>query len=461
MFKKLKNFFIGKALAQSDDPFDNVRIELLLNFSLFLFITNLPYTFISYNSFVGHFISSLVQDVAMIIVIVLLNRGYKLRVARDIFFANLFLQNMYHFLLNNGTGQVLAQGMLFFLLITLFAFLLYGSTFGWIMTALMSGLTVFGIYNEQHDMRYLHFPAYLADPMLDPTLAYFLPLPMLMNVYLIAEFVRAQNKAKILLMEQKNLVKLKNKEITDSINYAYHIQHALLPVKETIYKDIPNSFILFKPKDIVSGDFYYFKKKTGSLFIAACDCTGHGVPGAIMSMIGYEKLEHAVNDNSNVSSILTHLNKSIKDSLRQSDEKNSIRDGMDVALCEIDPKNKLLKYAGANRPLWLIRKGGSEIEEIKATKKAIGGTTGFEQNYNMHTLDVEEGDTFYLFSDGYADQDGGEKGKKLMTKNFKNLLLEIRNRSMRDQEMFLQNFADQWRGKHEQLDDILVIGIRI
>ncbi|MES2284175.1 MAG: SpoIIE family protein phosphatase [Bacteroidota bacterium] len=257
------------------------------------------------------------------------------------------------------------------------------------------------------------------------------------------------------------IIKEKTNEITDSIHYALRIQKATLPHRRDIWAELKNSFVLFKPKDIVSGDFYWFAKKRDTVFLAAMDCTGHGVPGAFMSIIGSERLNDAVQNEDNPSKILTLLNIGIKTSLRQSENVESTRDGMDIALCSIDLKTNIINYAGANRPLWIIRKDAEVIEEIKATKTAIGGLTDSLHYFETHTIQLEKGDSFYLFTDGYADQDGGEKGKKLMTKKFKQILLDVKDSTMQEQEAHLDAHFENWRGKKEQLDDILIIGIRI
>jgi serine phosphatase RsbU (regulator of sigma subunit) len=257
------------------------------------------------------------------------------------------------------------------------------------------------------------------------------------------------------------IIEEKNKNITDSIHYAKRIQEAKLPKKEEIYSALSDCFVLFKPKDIVSGDFYFFCKNNKSTFIAVADCTGHGVPGAFMSMIGFGKLDEAVAHSSDTSEILKHLNIGIKNSLHQSDSIESTRDGMDIAICSVDTKSRIIKYAGANRPLWLIRNNMTEIEEIKGTKKAIGGLTDDNQHFNSHELKLQKGDTFYISTDGYADQFGGQNGKKLMTKKFKEILLEIRNKPMKDQKNHLDNFIENWKAKTEQVDDILVIGVKL
>jgi serine phosphatase RsbU (regulator of sigma subunit) len=220
-----------------------------------------------------------------------------------------------------------------------------------------------------------------------------------------------------------------------------------------------DSFILFKPKDIVSGDFYFFKPINGLIFIAAADCTGHGVPGAFMSMICAEKLEEALILSNDTSEILSLLNKGIKTSLKQSDHEESTRDGMDIAICAINLQENTLTFAGANRPLWFIKNGENKVEEIKGTKKAIGGTTDYNQFFESHSITTFKGDTFYLCTDGYADI-FSSKGKKLTTKKLKQVLIEIQSNSMSEQMQHLNDYAINWEDGAEQTDDILIIGIR-
>ena len=202
--------------------------------------------------------------------------------------------------------------------------------------------------------------------------------------------------------DQKKVIEEKNKDITDSITYAKRIQRAMLPHRRDIWAAFPQSFVLFKPKDIVSGDFYFFHNNNQSAFIATADCTGHGVPGAFMSMIGEGKLNDAVSQSADTSAILSLLNKGIKTALKQTDGDKSTRDGMDIALCSIDTENRIVKYAGANRPLWIIRNGTTEVEEIKATKTAIGGLTEDTQHFDTHKLKLQRGDTFYICTDGLS-----------------------------------------------------------
>lgn len=254
----------------------------------------------------------------------------------------------------------------------------------------------------------------------------------------------------------------KSLEMTDSINYARTIQNAMMPDYRQLGKMLPESFILFRPKAIVSGDFYFFLKSNNRIFLAAADCTGHGVPGAFMSLISYDKLANAIEQTMHVGEVLSIVNKGIKEVLRQSSAKDSTHDGMDIALCAIELNNSGMNiaYSGANRPLWIIRKEANVVEEIMPTKKGIGGFTEDGQQFDIHNLKLKQGDCFYMFSDGYADQFGGMQGKKFSKKNFKELLVEASELSMPDQMAMLDSFMTKWKAKEEQIDDILVIGVR-
>lgn len=248
-------------------------------------------------------------------------------------------------------------------------------------------------------------------------------------------------------------------DIKDSINYAEKIQRAILPTPENIRQTLPESFIIFRPRDVVSGDFYWHTHNNGIDYIAAVDCTGHGVPGAFMSMIGSSLLNEIVQTlgTTDPSKILSQLNKGVQDALKQNE--NQSRDGMDMALCAIDFKARKLSYAGANRPLWIVR--NNVFEEIKATKTAIGGFTDYNHEYQNHEVQLGARDTIYMFTDGFPDQFGGPQGKKLMTKRFKEMLGGIQNFDMSQQGKSLDFDMSEWMGNsYEQVDDILVIGVR-
>jgi serine phosphatase RsbU (regulator of sigma subunit) len=252
----------------------------------------------------------------------------------------------------------------------------------------------------------------------------------------------------------------KNQEITDSINYGRRIQNALLPQAEAMSKLFPQSFVLYKPKDIVSGDFYWISEKGGEAFLGVADCTGHGVPGAFMSMIGTSVLNQAVNEKSisDVGLVLQDLNTGIVSSLKQNE--TATHDGMDIALIKLNKERNKLYYAAANRPLYLVR--NNELFEHKPTKQPIGGFyMEQEKNFTVTEIELQNGDCIFLSTDGFADQFGGEKNKKMTTKNFKVLLSEMGNKTPAEQQSYLDDKFTRWKGQYEQMDDVLVVGIGI
>ena len=286
-------------------------------------------------------------------------------------------------------------------------------------------------------------------------------LMLILLSYFVYSRYRLKQKANKQLAE-------KNKEITDSILYAKYIQEALLPLMEEIMDKLPNSFILFKPKDIVSGDFYWFanvsRDDARSYIIAAVDCTGHGVPGAFMSMLGNAYLSEIVNEKgiTKPSDILEALRDDIIKSLKQKAGIGESKDGMDIALCNLEflagQAGIKLQYAGANNPLFIVRNG--ELMETMADRQPIGIYVE-SKPFTNHTIDLQKGDAIYIFSDGYFDQFGGPQAKKFMIKRFKQLLLSIQDKNMQQQKEHLDKTIEDWKGNEGQVDDILVIGIKV
>ena len=264
------------------------------------------------------------------------------------------------------------------------------------------------------------------------------------------------------VVQKNNELDEKNKEITASIRYAKRIQDAILPPDDFVRTCLPKTFVLYKPKDIVSGDFYWVSDKKDKVLFAAVDCTGHGVPGAFMSIVGHNLLEQIVTEHelTQPAAILDELNKSVSDTLRQSKVDESVKDGMDITLCCFDRTTNEIHFAGAFNPLFLIR--NKELTEIKGDKFPIGNLKiGEQKKFTNHTIQLQKGDTIYIFSDGYADQFGGPFGKKFKYKAFKQLLIDIQPLNMEEQQNALNKNIEEWKGNMEQVDDILIIGTRL
>ena len=262
------------------------------------------------------------------------------------------------------------------------------------------------------------------------------------------------------VVKQKAEIEELYTDVTASIRYAKRLQDSILPPEKLIKKYFPSSFVLFKPKDIVSGDFYWVGKQKNEFMFAAVDCTGHGVPGAFMSLVGANGLNSAFKEHklSKPGLILDDLNRYANEALNKSAD-DSIRDGMDITLCSINSKEMKLKFAGANNPVYLIRDG--ELEIYKTNKFAIGSFNHEEHNYENFEIDLVKGDKVYAFSDGYPDQFGGERGKKFMYKKFKELLVETVNESMENQKRMLEERLTEWMGHYEQVDDIVIFAVEI
>lgn len=275
------------------------------------------------------------------------------------------------------------------------------------------------------------------------------------------------------IVKQKNKIEKQNEQrkellenITASIRYAKRLQENILPTDAQVSDLLRESFIYYRPKDIVSGDFYFVKALNDKIVFAAVDCTGHGVPGAFMSLVGHNSLNHALASNPDLDPgrVLNDLSRFASEAMNQKGHESSVRDGMDMALCVYDPKNSVLEYAGAQNPLYLIRNGKLII--YRADKMAIADTERSSGFFTSHSVSLEEDDMIYIFSDGYVDQFGGTQGKKFYYEPFRNLLIEISGLSAEDQLDKIESRMESWRmssGKrerYEQVDDMLIIGVR-
>jgi len=262
------------------------------------------------------------------------------------------------------------------------------------------------------------------------------------------------------LLDNHLIIKQQKDNIIESIRYAERIQNAALTPPEVIESMLPEHFIFFKPKDIVSGDYYWMTQIENKTIVAVADCTGHGVPGAFMSMLGISILNQYVNDKSipPANIILDQLREQIKKSLRQKDFNSETRDGMDMALVIFDFEHQKLEFAGANNPLIIIR--NNELIKLEADKMPVGVHVIDNQLFRLTEFDIMKNDCFYAFSDGFVDQIGGENSRKFLSRNFTDLLLKIHIQPMAEQKIILQQTFQKWQGVNQQIDDILVLGIR-
>ncbi len=270
------------------------------------------------------------------------------------------------------------------------------------------------------------------------------------------EMVRQKDEVE---RQSKKVVEL-YKNVTDSIRYAKRLQESILPLDQRIRELLPESFVLYRPKDIVSGDFYWVEPIDGKTVFAAVDCTGHGVPGAFMSLVGHNGLNQVVKERglTKPSEVLDQLNRIAYETLHK-DRDQYVRDGMDMALCTFHPEELVLEFAGANCPLYVVR--GEEVLQFAPNKMPIGGFALEDKVFTGHTVQLQKGDAAYVFSDGYADQFGGPRGKKFFYRQFRDLLVRITPETPERRKALLIEAFNDWKGTQEQVDDILVMGMRV
>lgn len=259
---------------------------------------------------------------------------------------------------------------------------------------------------------------------------------------------------------QRSELQLRNKDLTDSLNYARRIQAALLPSEHHIRRIFPNYFIYYRPKHIVSGDFYWFSERDDKYFIAAADCTGHGVPGALMSMIGLELIHKIINDMKvdDSDQVLITMNRELESAFfKEESGKPIIKDGIEMSICIIDKKTRVMEFSGAFLPVYIVR--DDKLIEIKGDKKNVVQSFAMV-SFNRSTFTLQEGDLLYLFSDGYADQFGGPENKKFMYRRLRHILLTISKYPLPDQQRILDETIDSWMEGHDQIDDMMILGVR-
>ena len=345
--------------------------------------------------------------------------------------------------------------MPWFLLVPVISLLLFGickDTTFWLVTSvgitlLYGGLGIAGF----------HFPVDF-DTNLNDFFTLTCVSGLLLIVFIVTHIFEKEKARAFDTIEQKN------KEIFDSLHYAKRLQEAILPPKRLVNKHLSNSFVLYKPKDIVAGDFYWLEsiknESDEMVLFAAADCTGHGVPGAMVSVVCCNALNQATREFQlhQPAQILDKTLKLVVEQFEKSEEE--VKDGMDIALCAFNPVTKELAYAGAHNPLWIVRKDATEIEVVKGDRQPIG-KYDHTKAFTNHRFQLQTGDSIYIFSDGFVDQFGGETGKKLKQKRFRELILSIQDSPLAKQLSTIDHFFEQWKGNQEQVDDVCVIGMRV
>lgn len=289
---------------------------------------------------------------------------------------------------------------------------------------------------------------------------YFVILGQTRSLHKANNLLKEKEEALRQIALQREELEFKNRNITDSIVYAKKIQEALIPSKSFFEKHFLESFILFMPRDIISGDFYYIREINGKTWVVLADCTGHGVPGALMSMIGLQTIDRVIQtgEHSEPSEILNLLNREVDSIIHwEEDSSHGIKDGMDIAVCCIDKTKNELSFSGAFLPLYMIRDG--KLTETKGDKQFIGSSLT-DSHYTNHVIAMEDGDIYYLLSDGYSDQFGGPENKKFMNRRLRYLLVTIHEYPLKDQGEILEDNFNTWKGVNDQIDDVLMVGFR-
>ncbi len=454
--KKLRNWFIGDYLAKTDNVFEQAKITLTYNFAIF-FIAQAALMYINLitNHLWYHFYLVSAGWVSMGYMLYVIKVEQNIRKAAKIWMCQFMFIASCNMLIQGG--QIDMMSAFWIMVELLFAYFALGG--GWAFAGFIHVLMMLSavILNQTvFHQKLLEFGIDPQQRMKDEPI--FTVIPFSLCVYIITRFVRTRGKAENLMHDQKLQLEEQNKEITDSINYAKYIQKAILPSQELINRHLPKSFVVYLPKSIVSGDFYWLQEKNDKVFFAVCDCTGHGVPGALMSVIAQNILNRIIfaTDIDNAAAFLDKASTLMEETLTRGG--SNMRDGMDVAFCILDKKTLRLQYAGANNSLYLI--SDNQLKEIKATKQPVGKFEA-RKPFANHEIQLKKSDTIYLFSDGIADQFGGPDAKKFKYKALKELLLKQHQQSMDEQKKIIIETFNNWKGSLEQIDDVCIIGVEV
>lgn len=473
---------IRDLIKSQSDYFEQAKTRLVYNFSLFFLALQSIYTIhITANSFYYQAKLSVIIIVSSMLIPIILKYKKSYIGAGTMFaivHAILLMANIIGF---NGEVNILAVAWA--TVNFLYAFFVLGIRIGAII--FFVDFMILAIYSIEYTREIFRFGIYFNPSEILPVDLPGLMIPFAFMLYISAQFLKVNTTAETALNNEKQKVdeglaelkvthgKLKesndvmteqSKEIMDSITYAKRIQESFLPSEEVLAASLPNSYLFYKPKDIVAGDFYWLEQTGDYVVFAVADCTGHGVPGAMVSMICSDALHRCVKEY-NITSPNEILNKS-RELVIQAFGRGTteIKDGMDISVCTLNTKTLKLQFAGANNPLYHITNAGNDgstiVNEVKGDKQPIGV---FERPkpFENHTLQLNKGDGIVLFSDGFVDQFGGEKGKKYKSRNFKKLLTSIHKHSINTQKAILEKEFESWKGELEQVDDVCVMSLKV
>ncbi|MBK9282794.1 MAG: SpoIIE family protein phosphatase [Sphingobacteriaceae bacterium] len=453
---KIRNYFLKDLLAKSNDPFEIANTLLLFRLVIFFIVCfSLPilsdYILGYYKAMVLHVLALL----AMCTFPFILKKQQNTNRSVNTFFivASVISTLTYMVFANNSVDAINMGWLSFFVLLSIilqkgWVRILFCFFINWIPI-------IYLVINHQLNGA-LNVPFLLEETASDPPIVLAL-IPLMLIVYSVWDKTNTIEKAQQTISYQKKIIDEKNKDIIDSIQYAKRLQEALLPSTSDIENALTDHFIFYLPKDIVAGDFYWFEKNQDFAFIAAADCTGHGVPGAMMSVLCSGALSRSIKEFklSETHEILNKTSELVREAFVKN--KGDVKDGMDISILRLNHKTKQIQWSGANNSLWYINKG--ELKEIKADKQHIGYNEK-QLTFSNHNFHLPDNSMLYLFTDGMADQFGGEKGKKYKYKKLQQTLLDIHTLPCQQQNQKLKEEFNRWKGNHEQVDDVCIIGIK-
>lgn len=454
MYSRFKGYFIAHRINATDNVFEKAKINVAFAFIVFMSILAIPFiTQLVINGYWYHFGINIFEVASLTLMYILFRSNVPLHYISIAFVIMDSIMSAGSVIIQNGTFDV--QAGFWCVLLILYAFFLLGKKWGLPVSVFIVLLFIGCLPMGEQGIALLNFGIH--ESQVIPSEPAFVVFPFLLNIYIVTVFTNSRRTAERLINDQNKKLEVQREEILSSITYAKRIQQAILPSDSKMKHHLPDSFVLYKPKDIVAGDFYWLEKVDDWVLVAVADCTGHGVPGAMLSVICNNAMNRAVREFriTNPAEILDKTQQLVLEAFEQDTE---MKDGMDIALLAINTTTRQVGYAGAHNPCYYIT--GNGLDELAPNKQPIGQFAN-RKPYTCHTRNAEVGECFYLFSDGYADQFGGAKGKKFKYKPFRQLLQDNYQRPMAEQKQHLEQTFAQWKGNQDQVDDICIIGLRI